>query len=80
MHGSPTTKELKKHSSRLVEGAETWRGRGEARAERMPGEVRWWTVRAIPHLHADKSGETMVERDRPQNPGLKHGKLKTQNP
>ena len=57
LYGSPTTKELKKHSSRQVGRAETGSG-----AERMRGEVaaggpgwaRWWLV--VPHLRVDKMG------------------------
>ena len=34
----------------------------------------------VPHSWADKLGGTIGKRDRPQNPGFQHGKLKTQNP
>ena len=79
LYVSPTTKELKKkHSSRLVGGAEmgsqggeeVWRGGG-------------WRTRqgrlVVPHSHADKPGETSGEQDRPQNPGFQHKKRKPQN-
>ena len=67
MYGSPTTKELKKkHSSRLVGGAEmgSWAESTRGKAGGM-GQARWWladSVRwqtadwVVPHLRADKLG------------------------
>ena len=72
LHGSPTTKELKKYSSRLVGGAETM-------AERTH-KARWWTLWAIPHSHVNKPRRIAGEQDRPCNPGFQPRKLKTQNP
>ena len=84
LYGSPTTKELKKkHSSRLVGGAETG-SKGEKdiwpRRGWRTGWERWqladWVV---PHLHEDKPGGTTGEWDRQHNPGFQHGKIKPQN-
>ena len=75
MHGCLITKELKKHSSKLVVGAERAAGmerRGAARqqlADCMGGHT------FMPRQAERNSGEA-----RPQNPEFQHGKLKTQNP
>ena len=73
-HGNTTTKELKKHSSTLVGGAELGR-RGERRAARQG-----LTAQGIPYSQADKPEGTIGERDIPGNPGFQHGTLKTQIP
>ena len=62
LYGSPTTKELKKkHSSRLVGGADLYpQPRQTAHAARpWTGQVRWqWVAWAVPHSHASKPGGT----------------------
>ena len=75
-YGSLTTQELrKKHSSRLVGGAENaspgkenwgWRG------------CSWWTGWS-PHLRVDKPGGTTVKQERPCNPGFQCREIKPQN-
>ena len=63
LHGSLTTKELKKkHSFRLVEGVEN----GEDDVQQGGGwrarQVRWWLVDGgVPHLCMDKLGGTTEE-------------------
>ena len=53
LYGSPTTKELKrKHSSRLVGGAETggWGGEDSHQGSRRSWWARWWLAKlAVPH-------------------------------
>ena len=84
LYGSPTTKELKKkHSSRLVGGAETG-SRGEKdiwpRRGWRTGWERWQLAeQAVPHLRADKQGGTTRELDRPRNPGFQCREIKPQN-
>ena len=71
LYGSPTTKELrKKHSSRLIVGAEmsSW-------AERTHGKAAL-EDQAVPHSNADKPGGTTGEQDRWRNPGFQLGELK----
>ena len=75
LHGRATTLQLKKHSSRLVGGAELGSRGGEDAQPR-----RWLMDQLVPHSWADKLGGTIGKRDRPQNTGFQHGKLKTQNP
>ena len=66
LYRSPTTKELKKHSSRPVGGAEMgswgredWRQGSGWRTSMVVKQqlVKW----AVPHLHADKLGGTAGE-------------------
>ena len=63
LYGSLTTKELKKkHSSRLVGGAEmgsSWRTR--CTRQQLADQT-------APHLRGDKPGGTTGEQDRPHNP------------
>ena len=65
MYGNPTTKELKKHLSRLVGGTETGSLDSEDVQKVMaggPGQATWQLVyQDIPHLHADKPGGTTGE-------------------
>ena len=83
LYGSPTTNELKKkHSPRLVGGAETGnraeRTCGKAVA-RGPGQARWWLAQqVVTHVSADKLGGTTVERDRWHNPGFQCREIKPQ--
>ena len=76
LYGSPTTKELKKkHSSRLIGGAEMG-----SRVERTCSKARWWLKeQAVPHLRVDKPGGTTGEQDRMLNPEFQHGEIKPQN-
>ena len=77
LYGSPTIKELKKkHSSRPVGGVEmgNWVERtcDTATAGGL-GWARWQlTDGAIPHLHADKLGETTGKQDRLCNPEFQY--------
>ena len=85
LHGSLTTKEIKKkHSSRLVGAAERgsrgredlWQGSGW---RTQWGSGLWNRAgSAAPHSHIDKSGGTVGERKRPRNPGLQHREIKPQ--
>ena len=54
LHGSPTTKELKKHSSRMV---------GRAKMGSQGGEdvqpKRWLVDQSVPHSWANKLGRTI---------------------
>ena len=85
LYGNPTTKELKKkHSRRLVGGAErgSWTERTHSKtASRRLGQAkRWWLVDwVVPHLCADKLGETTGEQNRLHNPGFQYGEMKPQN-
>ena len=69
LHGSLTTKELKKkHSSRLVGGRRqadrVERTHGKAAAREL-GQARWQLAeQVVPHLHAGKLGGTTGEQDR----------------
>ena len=77
LYGSPTTKELKKkHSSRLLGGAETW---GWASRQRRLAARRPLVEWAVPHLHADKPGQNTAQRDTPCNPQFQPREIKTQN-
>ena len=91
LYGSPTTKELKKkHSSRLVGGAEMGsreeKTHGKAAAggpglarQQLIEPVRWRLVeQVVPHSCADKLGGTRGAR-RPCNPGFQCGEIKPQN-
>ena len=83
VYGSLTTKEFKKkHSSRLVGGAEigSWEekthskaaagGPGQAR-QQLKDRGRWQLAEVVvPHVHVDKLEGTTGERDRPHNPGF----------
>ena len=71
LHGRLTTKELKKHSSRLVHGAET----GSQGSE--DGKRRWLVDWDIPHSSSDKLGGTPGELDRAPNPWFQRRKLKS---
>ena len=52
---------------------------GEAVAGGL-GQMRWLLdPQAVPHLHADKLGETTGEQDRPHNPGFQPRDIKPQN-
>ena len=72
LYKSPTNKELKKkHSYRLVEGADTGcQGREDK------GQLVDW---AVPHLCVHKPGGTSREGDRLYNPGFQHREIKHQN-
>ena len=77
LHGSLTTKKLKKkHSSRLVGGAEMGSQGGEnvrQGSSWQTGQARWWLPdQTVPHSHVDKLGGTTGELDRPHNPGFQH--------
>ena len=79
LHGSLTTKELKKkHSFRPVGRAETG-----SQVERMCGKVEdqgrqgWWL--AVPHSCVDKLKGTTGERDRLYNSGFQRGEIKPRN-
>ena len=75
LYGSPTTTELKEHSSRLVGGVEmrslggkdTWQGGA------------WQVDQVAPHLHVDKPGGTTGDRDRPCNPWFQCRKRKPEH-
>ena len=60
LHGNLTTKELKKHLSRLTGGAETESQSGEdAWQGSRPGWARWpLPHQDVPHSHVDKPGGT----------------------
>ena len=73
LYGSPTTKELKKHSFRPVGGAERTAG-----AERTHGKAAAGTP-VIQNLHVDKLRGATGEPDRPQNPGFQGREIKPQN-
>ena len=73
LYGSPTTKELKTHSSRLVGKG------GEGKLERRGPTARWQLVdwvrqrqadQAVPHFYVHQPGGTTGERERLRNPGL----------
>ena len=81
LHGSPTTKELKKkHSSRLVGAAETGSGAERTRSKAGaggPSEVAdcgagWVKLQLAGQAAAGGPG------DRPHNPGLQCGEMKPQ--
>ena len=75
LHGSPTTKKLKKkHLPRLVGGTETgnWGGEDRVGRSRLADQV-------VPHSHVDKLGRTTGEQDKPRNPGFQHREIKPQN-
>ena len=66
LYGSPTTKELKKkHSSRLVGGAETGSQAERTRGKAATGGPGWVRQRladwVVPNSHADKPGGTTGE-------------------
>ena len=66
LYGSPTTKELKKkHSPRLVGGAERTNGKvleESGQVRHLADQGRWWLVDwVVPHLHVDKLGGTTGE-------------------
>ena len=63
LYGSPTTKKLKKkHSSRQVEGVTGIERTHSKMAARGPEQVsQWLAEQEIPHLPADKLGETTGE-------------------
>ena len=66
MYGSLTTKELKKkHSPRLVGGAERTNGKvleESGQVRHLADQGRWWLVDwVVPHLHVDKLGGTTGE-------------------
>ena len=82
LHGTLTTKELKKHSPRPVGGAEMG-----SQVERTlhkaaaggPGRARWGLAeQAVPHSRANKPGGTTWEQDRPHNLGLQLREIKLQ--
>ena len=83
LYGSPTTKELKKHSSRPVGGVET--GSQVERTHRKAvvgglGQARQQLVDwAVPHSRADEPRGTTGERDRPNNPGFQCKEIKPQS-
>ena len=70
LHGSPTTKELKKHSSRPVRGADTGS---------LGGEDSQQSGRS--HICVQKNGEGHLgrERERLPNPGFQCGEINPQN-
>ena len=75
LHGSPTTKELKKHSSRLVGGAETGsRGREDMLQGKVVNNAGDSTF-----MCRNVLGGTMREWDRSWNPGFQCEQLKNQN-
>ena len=91
LHGSLTPKEIKKkHSCRLVGGAEMGSQGGEDWWQdsrwQTQGGGGWWNRQARlqiadpegPHSHIDKPGGTAGEQSRQQNPGLQHGEIKPQ--
>ena len=93
MHGSLKTKELKKkHSFRLLRGAETG-SQGREDAWQSYGwrnsQVRQWMVNQgrpgggwqtrQSHLCADKMGGTTREHAKLHNPGVQHREIKPQN-
>ena len=86
VYGSLTTKELnKKHSSRLVGGAETGSQGGEdvgqGSSHWWTGQARWWLVHQIvPYSRADKLGGTTGEQDKAHNPGFQHWENKASEP
>ena len=87
LSGNLTTKELKKkHSSRLVGGAEM----GNEHEEELRQGGRWQTrwarlmlqqlmAHTVPHLPVEKPGGTTGEQDRSRKPGFQCGKIKLQN-
>ena len=75
LYGSPTTKEIKKkHSSRLVGGAERTRGKGTAGRPSKVADcgVGWAKLQLAGEAVAGGLG------DRPCNPGFQCGKIKPQ--
>ena len=81
LYGSPTNKELKRHSFRQVGGAQTGKWGGEVawqghNKRTGAGKV---AVGAVPHLHEDKLGGKTGEQDRLCNPGFLSGKIKPQS-
>ena len=75
LYVSLTTKELKKkHSSRLVGGAEI-----DSQGRRGLWERQWLVEWAVPHLCIDKPGGTTGEPDRLHNPGFQCREIKPQN-
>ena len=86
LYRSLTTKELKKkHSFRVVGGAETgshWEDTRQGscwQTWQLEDQTRQkLVVQADPHLHANKSRGT-GKRDRPQNPGFQCREIKPQN-
>ena len=65
----------KKHSSRVVGGAEMG---SQGKEDVWP----WWQLvdQAVPHSPTDKAGGTTGERDRPRDPGLQCKKIKASKP
>ena len=64
LYGTLTTKELKKHSSRLVRGVEMGiQAGGEDAAKQWTTWVRWGLAnQLVPHLHPDNPGGPMGAR------------------
>ena len=60
LYGSPTTKTLKKHSSKLVGEVEK-----AAKAKRTRSKAKLRTTQEIPHSCTNKPRGTMEEQDRP---------------
>ena len=89
LYGSPTTKELKKkHSSRLVGGAEmgswggedAWQGGGWLTGGWRMGQARWLLGDQMdPNSCTDKPGGTIGEQERLHNPGFQQREIKHQN-
>ena len=81
LYGSPTTKELKKkHSSRLVEGAET-----ASQAERTHGKVVAGRISEVADCGAGWAKLQLTSEavaggpsDRPHNPEFQHREIKPQ--
>ena len=76
LHGGPTTRVLRKHSSRLVGGAER-----EGRAQR--GHEAWQGPWGWSHIHAQISWEEQLPGGSEtycETQDFSRGKLKTQNP
>ena len=86
------TKEMKKHSSRPVGGAEMgsrgredsqqgggWQTKQGGRLWKKVGQARLQLADpATPHSRKDKTGGTVGNRSRPNNPGLQRREIKPQ--
>ena len=79
LYGSPTTKELKKkHSSRLVRGAEM--GSSGERAHHKAASDRLERVKqVVPHSFTDKLGGRIWEEESLPNPGFQSREIKPQS-